>query len=215
MADDVAVTAGAGTTIATDDIGGRHFQRIKVAYGADGSAADVTNDVPFPVIDRGMPTYYYSSAMAAGAANKIYIDIFNATGSGKILKLRGLYVISNSAAVTGVPIQWTLARTTAVGTGGTALTGGLSDLSDAAIPAQVTARHAAAGGATTGGALYDFWTTSEETIAANAIAGTINWLIVPPGTRAITVRENQGVKLTHVTSSTAGSWMVTAAFTLE
>jgi hypothetical protein len=40
MADDIAVTAGSGTTVATDEIGGRHFQRVKLALGADGTATD-------------------------------------------------------------------------------------------------------------------------------------------------------------------------------
>lgn len=215
MTDNVAITAGAGTSIASDDVGGVQYQRVKVAFGADGVATDAHNDNPFPVIERGIPTYFFSSALAAGAAGKIYIDLFNATGSGKIAKLRGLYVISNSAAVTGVPVQWTLARTTAVGTGGTTLTAGVADLSDPAIPAQVTARHAPTGGATTGGALFDFWNSSEETTAANGISSTINWVIAAAGITPITFRETQGVKLTHVTSTTAGSWMVTAAVTLE
>lgn len=37
MADNVAITAGAGTTIATDDASSVHFQKIKVADGADAS----------------------------------------------------------------------------------------------------------------------------------------------------------------------------------
>lgn len=40
MADGVAVTAGVGTTIATDDIGGVHYQRMKRSVGVDGSATD-------------------------------------------------------------------------------------------------------------------------------------------------------------------------------
>lgn len=216
MADNVAITAGAGTTIATDDVGGFHYQRVKVAFGTDGVATDVHGDNPFPVIQRGIPTYFYSTAMNAGAASKIYIDIFNATGSGKVLKLRGLYVVSNSAVVTGVPVQWTLARTTAVGSSATStLTAGVADLSDPAVPAQVTARDRPTAGATTGGALFDFWTTSEETLPANALGSITNWCITAAGVTPITVRENQGVKLTHVTSTTAGSWMVTAAVTLE
>ena len=40
MADNVAITAGAGTTIATDDIGGTHYQRIKLVDGTlDGTDA--------------------------------------------------------------------------------------------------------------------------------------------------------------------------------
>lgn len=40
MADNVAITAGTGTTIAADDVGGVLHQRVKVALGADGSATD-------------------------------------------------------------------------------------------------------------------------------------------------------------------------------
>lgn len=47
MADNVAITAGAGTTIATDDASGVHFQKVKLIDGtADSSAAipgDATN----------------------------------------------------------------------------------------------------------------------------------------------------------------------------
>ena len=42
MADNVAITAGSGTTIAADDISGVLHQRVKVSVGADGSATDMT-----------------------------------------------------------------------------------------------------------------------------------------------------------------------------
>lgn len=45
MADNVAITAGSGTNIATDDIGGTHYQRIKRSVGADGSAADFRDQI--------------------------------------------------------------------------------------------------------------------------------------------------------------------------
>jgi hypothetical protein len=49
MADGVAITAGAGTTIASDDIGGTQHQRIKIQHGQDGSATDVSSASPLPV----------------------------------------------------------------------------------------------------------------------------------------------------------------------
>lgn len=49
MADDIAITAGSGTNIATDDIGGRHFQRVKLTFGADGTANDVASGNPLPI----------------------------------------------------------------------------------------------------------------------------------------------------------------------
>lgn len=36
MADNVPITAGVGTDIRTDEIGGKHLQIIKIALGADG-----------------------------------------------------------------------------------------------------------------------------------------------------------------------------------
>jgi hypothetical protein len=41
MADNVPVTAGSGVSIAADDIGGVHHQRVKIGVGADGTAVDV------------------------------------------------------------------------------------------------------------------------------------------------------------------------------
>ncbi len=49
MADNLAVTPGTGATMAADDIGGVLYPRAKIAYGADGSASDVTDTLCFPV----------------------------------------------------------------------------------------------------------------------------------------------------------------------
>jgi hypothetical protein len=40
MADNVAITAGSGTTIAADDISSVMYQRVKLSLGADGVAND-------------------------------------------------------------------------------------------------------------------------------------------------------------------------------
>lgn len=49
MADNVAITAGTGTSIATDDIGGVQYQRVKPSWGVDGAAVDVSATDPMPV----------------------------------------------------------------------------------------------------------------------------------------------------------------------
>lgn len=49
MADNVAITAGAGTSIATDDIAGVQWQRVKIGHGQDGSAVDASSADPLPV----------------------------------------------------------------------------------------------------------------------------------------------------------------------
>jgi hypothetical protein len=54
MADNVPITAGAGTSIATDDIGGVQHQRVKITLGADGvSNGDVSAANPMPVLGTG------------------------------------------------------------------------------------------------------------------------------------------------------------------
>lgn len=49
MADNVAITAGSGTSIATDDIGGVHYQIMKVSFGALNTATAVSASDPLPV----------------------------------------------------------------------------------------------------------------------------------------------------------------------
>lgn len=41
MADNVAITAGSGTSIATDDVSGVHYQRVKLHTGEDGSGEPI------------------------------------------------------------------------------------------------------------------------------------------------------------------------------
>lgn len=40
MADNVEITAGSGTTIAADEVGGAKYQRVKLSLGADGTVGD-------------------------------------------------------------------------------------------------------------------------------------------------------------------------------
>lgn len=49
MVDNVAITAGSGTTLASDDIGGVQYPRVKISQGADGSATDVSSAAPLNV----------------------------------------------------------------------------------------------------------------------------------------------------------------------
>lgn len=49
MADNILVSQGVGTTIATDDIGGVQYQRVKLSQGSDGSATDVSSAAPLQV----------------------------------------------------------------------------------------------------------------------------------------------------------------------
>lgn len=63
MANNVNITAGVGTPIATDEIGGVHYQRVKLAVGGEDSAADVSAQAPMPV---GVPV---ASLVATSSVN--------------------------------------------------------------------------------------------------------------------------------------------------
>ena len=64
MADNVPITAGAGTNIATDDIGGVQYQRTKLSWGIDGAAVDASATDPLPVTAPAATRGTHSIAVA-------------------------------------------------------------------------------------------------------------------------------------------------------
>lgn len=53
MADNIGYTPGSGATIAADEIAGVLHQRIKIGIGEDGTATDVSQANPMPVMAVG------------------------------------------------------------------------------------------------------------------------------------------------------------------
>ena len=54
MADDIVLNTGSGgDTVAADEIGGKKHQRVKLQYGDDGAATDVSDTNPLPIDDAG------------------------------------------------------------------------------------------------------------------------------------------------------------------
>lgn len=95
MADDIAITPGSGASVATDDVGGRHFQRVKLALGADGTAADA------PVGGGSEAT-----AMRVTLAN-------DSTGVISVDDNGGSLTVDGSVSITGTPaVTATLAAET-------------------------------------------------------------------------------------------------------
>lgn len=123
MADNIPVTAGVGTSVATDEIGGAHYQRVKVTFGVDGAAADVSASTPLPVAIQG----------ALGAVS---ISNFPATQP-----ISGTVGVSGSVAVTGTFWQATQPVSGTVGISGTVpVSGPLTDteLRASALPVSGT-----------------------------------------------------------------------------
>lgn len=64
MADNVAVTPGAGATIATEDVAGVQHQKVKIEFGGDGVATMVSSVDPMPVTAPAASRTTHSIAVA-------------------------------------------------------------------------------------------------------------------------------------------------------
>lgn len=227
MADNVPITAGSGTNVATDDIGGVHYQRVKIAVGEDGVAADASKTNPMPTtLISAAPVYRMFVPAQAVGANKVFFDLFNATGSGKVMKVKSVRAIKDgSVAVTGtLSVKLFLTKTTAVGTGGTAHTeNGTSltaiaisehDSASAALPAQVTARASPAGGATAGAVICERHVFSEET---NASTYDRVEFLLPEGldVQPLICREGEGIRIVQGGIASVGNIGFDVLFELE
>lgn len=209
--DSVTVTPGAGATIATHIVGGKEYQVVLVAH-ADGHLKESKN----------VYVYNIPSQVHVAAANTVHWDLFNADASLLVRVLSVKQIPDIVTAVTGVAFSWKLARTTSVGTGGSALTAWLPDLSQAALDADITCRSKPGGGAAEGVILRNYAIHSEETNAGTIILASLGGLeLIPPSlslpdeNRGILLRQNQGLRCVQITNSNAGNtgWLIT--FTVE
>lgn len=103
MADNVGYTPGSGETIATDDIGGVQYQRVKPVWGVDGVANDVNATTPLPVEVIGELTN-------AIEAMRMAINALTRTvGLAQVNPLTGRLLVDQSAITQ--PVSGTVAAT--------------------------------------------------------------------------------------------------------
>lgn len=215
--DSVLVTPGTGATIATHLIAGKEHQ---VMVQADSSGHIVGT----------LPTYLWTTPSAPVGASKLYCDLFNAAGSGKIIDVRGIWLVPDTdvAVVGALGVRIDLYRTSTVGTGGNVaayksstpdVAGGNicpSDTDNAALPAQITARHLLTGGATISEWLMASYTLGEETSTSMAfMTQYMNILPVLMWGQRLALREGQGILLKQGTVSATGNLGFLIAFTVE
>ncbi len=215
--DSIIVTPGVGATVATQMIAGKEHQ-VMILCDESGH------------VQGSLPTYYYATPAAAVGVSKLYLDIFNATGSGKLMDIRGIWIIPKTdVAVAGlVAIRVDLYRTSAVGTGGTPWTyksatidvaGGTvnpCDTVNAAIPAQITGRHLLTGGATIAQWIFATYSLGEETATSQAYMSQYqNILPILTWGQKFAIRETEGMLLKQGTVVSVGNIGFLIAFTLE
>lgn len=131
MADNTTLP-GTGDVIASDDIAGVKYQRVKIGAGADGVAVDVSRAAPLPVDTdskrvisyRGHAATFRTPGRAGTAGQKIFA-LHNATGSAILVDLESInldMVQTVVKAVTVLPPAIRLYKVTVLPTNGTALT---------------------------------------------------------------------------------------------
>jgi hypothetical protein len=211
--DSILVTPGSGATVATHTVDAKEHQVVMVADD-DGHI-------------RGSKltyVYYIASQVHVAAASTIHWDMFNADGTLLVRVLSIKQIPNIVTAVTGAATSWTWQRTTAVGTGGSAQTAWLPDMSQTALSANITCRSKPTGGATPGIALAGYAIHSEETNAGTMVLASLGgYELIPENLRAgpagnrkgVLLRQNQGLSVTQTTNSNAGNtgWLIT--FTVE
>jgi hypothetical protein len=106
MADDIAITAGTGTTVATDEVSARHFQLIKACWGADGTAnlTDVATGKPLPIQIRSSTGIALESASASNtftpaATSHTAGDCVGAAGTFAAMGTSGAAIMITSATL--------------------------------------------------------------------------------------------------------------------
>jgi hypothetical protein len=211
--DGVDITAGTGTTIATQLVGSKEYQVVMLA--SDSGHVQGT-----------VPTYSFFIKTSAGAAAKIHFDLFNAVGSGFVLEMRGLWIspqISGTAVTGLISPDFDFYRTSSVGTGGTAVVSGsatfpsiaLADTANTpALPASVTMRAAPTAGAASLNALFTTYVTQEETQAGAQLGQFWNVLPNALDTQRYVARPGQGFKLVQTTLGVAQNYSIFGVFTL-
>lgn len=163
-----------------------------------------------------IPTYSAWSGVLAAAANKPYLHIFNASGSGKVVKVRKLFIQPQAGVANALaPQTWRVARTTAVGTtGNTAITILAHDGNSPAVPAQITAAHSYTGGGTQLFTFFELPIDVEETRLGVYFQAFYN--ILPTDgdeTQDYTLQTGQGLVLQNVTGG-AFSYSALAVFSI-
>lgn len=171
------------------------------------------------IFNAAADTWYALADAIVPASAKSHIAIFNATGSGKVIKVKKVFPINvELSSVTGVALRMEFKKCTAVSSG-TVITPTPADSNNAALPSQVTVR---TGGTITSTTLLWPLILSSEEMAANTsqliasvLASLMNAMVEGAEVQELTLREGEGLTVNQLTSSTVGllAWLL--VFTIE
>ena len=88
MSDNTQLNPGTGgDVVATDDIGGVKYQRVKVNFGVDGVSTDVSSANPLPVVSSPASNAWGQSIAVVAGVTATLVNITSATSGYQV---RGL-----------------------------------------------------------------------------------------------------------------------------
>lgn len=99
MPDNVAVTEGSGRSVATDLISGVDHQRVKVEYGADGSATDVSPVNPLPVVQGHPSAKVLTQAVVSSTTTSGQVQLVAATAS-QTIRVHAIHLVISAVDTT-------------------------------------------------------------------------------------------------------------------
>lgn len=99
MADNIAITPGSGATVATDDVSGVQFQKVKLDLGGDGASTPVSGSVPIND-NSGALTVDNAGTFAVQDSEKIADNAGFTDGTSKVQPVGYIFDESAGTALT-------------------------------------------------------------------------------------------------------------------
>ncbi len=169
-------------------------------------------------------TYRAVVTGTAFASSKSMLTVFNGSGSGRIVRVKRVWVLNNqTSGVTGVLTTFELRRISA-STGGTAGSSVKHDTSSEAIPAQITITTGSTDTLTSDPALMKFmWSndepavsslTNDETECIPSLACVFDTATGDADIEPLVLRSNEGLSVRHTGTSAVGVADVIVEFTM-
>jgi hypothetical protein len=210
--DSILVTPGSGATVATHTANSKEHQVVMLADQFGHIAGSR------PVFVANIPSQVF-----VNSANTVHWDLFNADASVIVRVLHYIHMPDMVTAVaTGVATSWKLARTTAVGTGGSTITPWPLDTDTGvqpALDADITCRSKPTGGATEDAILRNYQQHGEETNTGTIVAASLGGIdLIPASVReagGIVLRQNQGLRGVQITATALGNAGFVIVFAVE
>lgn len=210
---DSHTSGAAGTVFPTQLVSGKEFP-VGMTADADGH------------IRGSLPAFGLVIPPAAVGAGKVFLDLHNGTSANR-LRIRSLFaIVATDVAVTGlVGVRLDTMRTSSAGTSGTAAATTASASKTAAsfypfdgstaLPAGITARVGATGGAADEQFLFPTYVFTEETNMSAQISQFFNLIPELPSEQALELPVGKGLKVVQGSVASVGTIGFLLVFTVE